>query len=182
MSLTRRTALQILGAAALPSFAGAALPSITHARAVAYVPTLFRSDERATISAIVDALLPRTDTLGALDAGVPAFIEFLSAEWMNDDERTLFREGMTEIEERVRQEYGKPWPALDASTQTAEFAWAEGAKGALTKGQRTLRRIKAYALHGYVTSERVQREVFKTNITPGRYLGCLTIPSAGEDE
>ncbi len=175
MTLTRRSALQLLGAA-IPSLARAAgAPAdwgpAAHARAAANPPTLFRTDERAVVSAIADAILPRTDTPGALDVGVPAFIEFITAEWMTDDERTAFRAGLAALDAHALASHGRAWPALDAAAASAELDWATD--------QPTYRRLKSYVLHGYFTSERVQREVFHTNITPGRYFGCNPLPATG---
>lgn len=192
MSLTRRSALQVLGAAAIPTLARAAgapadWGAFAHELAASSPPSLFRVDERATVSAIADAILPRTDTPGALDVGVPAFIEFITAEWMTDDERTSFRAGIADLDAHALATHGRAWPALDAAAADTELDWAEddagdGASGASgaerTAGQRTFHRLKSYVLHGYFTSERVQREVFHTNITPGRYFGCNPLPAS----
>lgn len=192
MSLTRRSALQVLGAAAIPTLARAAgapadWGAFAHERAASSPPSLFRVDERATVSAIADAILPRTDTPGALDVGVPAFIEFITAEWMTDEERTSFRAGIADLDAHALAAHGRAWPALDAVAADTELDWAEadasdspsGTSGTeRTAGQRTYRRLKSYVLHGYFTSERVQREVFHTNITPGRYFGCNPLPAS----
>lgn len=186
MTFTRRAALQTLAALTIPTLAraagaGADWGSAAHARASARAPALFHADERAAVAAISDAILPRTDTPGALDVGVPAFVEFITAEWMTEGERASLREGIADLDAHAMAAHGRAWPALDAAEQAAELGWAESAAGEPTPGQRAFRRLKSYVLHGYFTSERVQREVLRTDITPGRYFGCNPLPIPGGD-
>lgn len=187
MSLTRRAALQVLGAAALPTLARAAgapddWSARAHASAAAAPPALFRTDERALVSAIADAVLPRTDTPGALDVNVPAFIEVLVAGWMTDTERTGFRDGLAALDAHAIATEGSAWPGLSSAAQARELDWAEASAAQPVPAQRAFRRLKSFILHGYFTSARVQREVFRTNITPGSYRGCVPVTDAGGDD
>ena len=45
-------------------------------------------------------------------------------------------------------------------------------------------RVKGLVIHGYFTSERVQRDVLKTEIMPGRFDGAADMPArnGGRDE
>lgn len=182
MSLTRRAAIQALGAAALPVAARATTPTDDEARALArraaVAPSrILQGSERATVASIADAILPRTDSIGALDAGVPAYIEFITAEWMNESERMAFREGLRALEAHATQIEGAAWPALDRAAQAREASWAESPEERTLPAKSAFRRIKGLTIQGYFVSERVQKEVLKTNITPGRYFGCTPIPA-----
>lgn len=189
MSLTRRAALQVLGAAALPVAARAATPTDDEARALARRAALspsriFQGAERATVAAVADAILPRTDSIGALDAGVPAYIEFITAEWMNESERTAFRTGLAALESHAVATEGQAWPALDSAAQLREATWAENPEERNLPAKAAFRRLKGLTVQGYFVSERVQKEVLRTNITPGRYFGCTPIPAppSGDEE
>ena len=190
MSLTRRAALQVLGAAALPAVVRAEMPDEAAAqelmrRVEAGTPqgTLLRADERATVAAIADAILPRTDTPGALDVGVPAFVELIAAEWMTDGERAAFREGLAALDAHAVATSGRAWPALDAPARESEAVWAEGPEERTLPAKAAFRRLKGLTVQGFFSSERVQREVLRTNIAPGRYLGCTPIPAPpGSDD
>src|SRR3954464_8897339 len=46
-------------------------------------------EQSAIVSAVADRILPRTDTPGAVDVGVPAFIDLLYGEYMTSPERQL---------------------------------------------------------------------------------------------
>lgn len=65
------------------------------------------------VAALVDAIIPRTDTPGASDVGVPAFIELrLSG---NAALAARFREGMTALEAAAKQKLEKGFVELSES-------------------------------------------------------------------
>lgn len=184
-TLSRRALLQLAGLAALPSLARAdAAPddwdADLHAQAAQRPATLFRADERALVAAMADAILPRTDTPGALDVGVPAFIEFITAEWMTEAERTEFRAGLAALEAHASAGYGRTWPALDPVQRMGELDWAALPIEPDHPARRAYRRLRGHALHGYLTSERVRREVLKVNMTPGHYRGDVPVTPRAE--
>ncbi len=183
--------LQLAGLAALPSLAraeslgeslgesfGEGWAERVHRRAAESPPAVLRADERATVAAIADGLLPRTDTPGALDVAAPAFVEVLVADWMTDEERTEFRSGIAAIEAHAAATHGRSWPALAPAQRDAELGWLEES-GAADLERRTYRRLRGYLIHGFLTSERVRREVFKVDITPGRYRGDVPVAARG---
>lgn len=188
MPLSRRSFVQLAAVAATPSAARAALPdsalpddawtAAAHRR-LADAPRSLRAATRATVAAIADAIIPRSDTPGALDIGAPDFIDLLLAEWVGDADREAFEVGIAELDARVQQLHGKAWPALDAEAATAEIAWAEARADQPTAGQRTLRRIKSWTVHAWLTSETIQKQVIKHNITPGKYEGCVPLATTG---
>jgi hypothetical protein len=182
MSITRRAALQALGAVTLPTLASAGRPSDAEAarfaaRAADAQGSLFRADERATVSAIADAVLPRTGTPGALDVGVPVFVELIAAEWMTERERMAFREGLAALDAHAVATEGRAWPALDQAAREREASWAEGSEERELPAKVAFRRLKGLTVQGFFSSERVQKEVLRTQIIPGRYLGCAPIPA-----
>jgi gluconate 2-dehydrogenase gamma chain len=182
--LSRRTLLQLAGLGAFPTLARIeSAPMdwdlLLHEQAAQRPPALFRADERALVAAMCDAILPRTDTLGALDVAVPAFVEFIAAEWMTEAERTEFRDGLAALEAHAVAQHGRSWPALDAAQRMAELDWAARPEEPDHPARRAYRRLRGHALHGYLTSERVQREVLKVNITPGRYRGDVPVARGG---
>jgi len=180
MTLTRRAALHVLGMTALPSLARAAASGAwaerAHARAAAAPPDHFQPDERALVSAVADLILPRTDTPGALDVGVPAFVEVIAADWMTEDERTEFRGGLAAMDLHALEAHGRAWPALDPVEAAQEMRWLDSATDASLPARRGYRRLRGFVLHGYLTSERVQKEVLRVEIMPGRYEGCAPMP------
>ena len=187
MALSRRTLFALAGTAALPRLLHAELPdaewsAAAHARLGAARAQASRlgADERATIAAVADAILPRTDTPGALDVQVPQFIDLLIAEWLPEAEREGLRRGIAELEAHAVTTHGAGWAALREPQRQQEIAWGESREGTPSEGQRAFRRLKGWTVHGWMTSERVRREVFRVRVVPGEYRGCAPL-SAGED-
>ena len=77
----------------------------------------FTPVQRETVTAMCEAIIPRTDTPGAIDAGVPQFLELMVADWLNDEERGIFISGLQDIADRIPQEYGKPFSQLGPQEQ-----------------------------------------------------------------
>ena len=81
--------------------------------------------QRALIAALAEQVIPRTDTPGALDAGVPAFIEQIVASWYTDTEYRIFLQGLDSLEQQAVQQFGQPYVALPAAQQDALLAAQE---------------------------------------------------------
>lgn len=186
MSISRRTLLQAAGLMALPRAAFAATPDADwSARAFSRIattsPDVLRADERVILSAIADALLPRTETPGALDVGVPAFVELLIAEWASPDDASLVRRGLLALDAHAAAVHGRGWAQLDDAQRAAEIAWSEQSGGSPSEGERAFRRLKGWITHGWLTSERIRKDVLKVKVVPGTYSGCAPVSTGGND-
>jgi hypothetical protein len=85
MSATRRDALKVLAATT-------SLPLVTQAATDA---KNFTAEEFAVLSRLSDLILPRTDTPGAVDAGVPAILD--DAAGRSPGLRKTLREGIASL-------------------------------------------------------------------------------------
>ena len=77
----------------------------------------FTTGQRELVSAMAEAIIPRTETPGAIDAGVPRFIEMMVAEWLNDQEKAVFTTGIQEMETAIPARYGAPFQELESNQQ-----------------------------------------------------------------
>ena len=75
--------------------------------------------QRKILAAMCEVVIPRTDTPGAIDAGVPRFIELMVRDWLTDEERAIFQSGMKQMQERVPGEYGASFDQLAPAEQLA---------------------------------------------------------------
>lgn len=181
MTLARRTLLQMAGLAALPALVHADEDTVTQwtdallQRAIEDPPRFFTPEERALVRTIADGILPRTDTPGALDVGVPAFVEIIAGEWMEAKDRDEFRAGLAALDRRALAMYGARWPNLDPVQRDGELQWGENAFDTTTPAKRTYRRLKGLVLHGYLTSEVVRRDVLKVNYWHETFRGCVPV-------
>jgi len=102
--MERRDLLRAFGAAtAFTLVPRAAQPAWATVAAAPNAPPRALVDERSElVSSLADAIIPRTDTPGATDVGVTAFIDVIVAGHFLDDERALFLSGLDAIGARVR--------------------------------------------------------------------------------
>ena len=128
-------------------------------------------EQRSLVSAIADAIIPRTDSPGATDVGVPDWVDLIVADYYNETERSAFLSGLQAIETRVRNERGVTFAELQPDARTEIMATLDRPADRQTPEARAYSRLKGLVIHGYFTSERVQKEVLKTEIMPGRFEG-----------
>ncbi|MGH9310858.1 MAG: gluconate 2-dehydrogenase subunit 3 family protein [Vicinamibacterales bacterium] len=133
---------------------------------------------QATIAAaIVDRIIPRTDTPGAADVGVPAFIDRLYGEFMSDTERQLLVKGLTDVEAAAKSAHGTSFSSLPASRQDEVLQGI--AKAEQDREQGAFALIRSVTVLGYFTSEQVGRNVLHYDPVPGRYDACVPIDEVG---
>jgi len=77
--------------------------------------TFFTPAQREVVAIVAEHVIPRTETPGAKEAGVPRFIELMVSDWFNEDERKLFMDGLASLQ----QHDGEPFVDLPASGQLA---------------------------------------------------------------
>jgi hypothetical protein len=81
-----------------------------------YKPKVLKPAQMEWVAKLVDLIIPRSETPGASDAGVPAYIDRTLSR--NARTKTRFLEGMTQLDAAAQQKYGAPFPALSVERQT----------------------------------------------------------------
>jgi gluconate 2-dehydrogenase gamma chain len=181
----RRDLLRLLGAtAALPFLprsaeAAIALGHQVHAGSETGAKVL-RADQLALLDAVCELIIPRTDTPGALDAKVPAFIDHMLAGWYPAAERDQLLAGFKAIDSAAAgassgAERGSSFAKLGKEQQVALLTRLDGGKGPAGSAEWALRRIKSLTVYGYFSSELVVKTVTKDPIIPGRFDGCAPV-------
>ena len=131
----------------------------------------------ALAGAIADRIIPRTDTPGAADVGVPAFIDLLYGEFMTEGERQLLTNGLAEVETMAKSGNGASFPTLAAERQ--DVLLRNIARAEAGREQSFFGLIRSATVLGYFTSEQVGRNVLHYDPVPGRYEGCIPIEQVG---
>jgi hypothetical protein len=140
--------------------------------------TLSLTPAQATmVSAIADRIIPRTDTPGAADVGVPAFIDLLYGQFMTDAERKLLSDGLAEVEAAAKSAQGATFATLSADRQDAVLRGI--AKAEEGRDQGFFRLIRSATVLGYFTSEQVGKNVLHYDPVPGRFDSCIPIEQVG---
>ena len=135
------------------------------------------SGQLALVTAVAERILPRTDTPGATDVGVPGFIDLLYGEFMTDAERELLIAGLADVEKAARAGHDSSFHTLDAARQDALLEGIAKAEEGREGG--FFRLIRSATVLGYFTSEPVGRNVLHYDPVPGRYDPCVPIDDVG---
>jgi len=80
-------------------------------------PTYFRQEQADLISELTNTILPRTGTPGAIDAGVPQYIEMMVHKCLQPRERDAFLLGLRSVNPTAIQAFGKPFAELQKKEQ-----------------------------------------------------------------
>jgi hypothetical protein len=182
--LDRRAAIQTLlqGGLALslmPGFAETAWSAITNANDRPSPRTL-NTAQVQLIGLIADTILPRSDTPGATDVGVPAWIDLVIAGYFSDARRAAFLADLSAIDQLALSQSGAHFTALNGSDLERVVATLDAATGSkhLTSAQRGYVQLKELVIHGYFTSKPVQQDLLKVVIVPGRFDADVRITRA----
>jgi gluconate 2-dehydrogenase gamma chain len=139
---------------------------------------VFSNDQRQMIQVIAEMIIPETDTPGAIEAGVPEFIEHIVADWYTDAERKSFLAGL----EALNASGAKPFLQSTSEQQhrTLEDAAREaqnhnrpfGAPPLLEEQRPFFTKIKELTVIGYYTSELGATKELRYNPVPTRFDGA----------
>jgi gluconate 2-dehydrogenase gamma chain len=131
--------------------------------------------ELALVAEIAEIMIPRTDTSGARDAGVPAFIDLALASLYPAEDQARFRSGLAEFESAARAS-GKPFLEQDAP---ARAAFLQRSLATALAGERKPRPFilmtRELALLGYFTSQVGITENMEYVSVPTAYHGCVPL-------
>ncbi|MSU24239.1 MAG: gluconate 2-dehydrogenase subunit 3 family protein [Opitutus sp.] len=178
-SLTRRDAIKraalLLGVAISPSI----FNGVLHAQPVAAgaKPRFLTAQQFATVGAMAERILPRTDTPGALDAGVPAFIDFMFGEFLTAEEKERLTKGVVATDTASIRTHRAAFAQLPGEQQDRVLQAA--ADAADNDPKSFFYQIKELTVVGYFTSEIVGKTVTHYEPVPGPFQGCVPIAETG---
>ena len=202
--MNRRDALRMLAA-------GAVIPALTPELFAfyrqahpggAYSLRTLNPHQNDAVVAMIDQIIPATDTPGAKGARVNEFIDVILTEWATDEERRHFLDGLADVDKQSNELFGKDFAAASPAQQITLLRSMDDAASVLrAERQRHAPNtvpepdtqltgdfftvFKNITLHGYYTSEvAITKELIPENrsvpeiIMPGAFHGCTTIPAA----
>jgi len=179
-SMNRREVLLLLaGTAALPDRL-LAIGRTVHKRVRVGALRTLNTHQNETVATIAELIVPKTDTPGAREAGVPAFIDVMLADWADEEQRQTFTAGLANVDERSRVSFGKDFSAGTAQQQAQiledldyELARLRDTKSDTSKN--FFQTMKWLTLTGYYTSEVGATTEQHFRVVPGRYEPCYPL-------
>jgi len=188
MTINRREALRktalMMGAAISSSALAGLLQGCKTTPELTYVPQFFTEDQGRIVMEVAEIIIPKTDTPGAKDVGVPGFIDTMLKDCYKKEDQDRFLEGLTAFDEEAKKAYGdsfiycKPEQQVELVTKVHAAAIAEAKENKEAKRPFILM-TKELTLLGFFTSEPGATQVLQYIAVPGAYKGCVPLAEAG---
>ncbi|MBK7873210.1 MAG: gluconate 2-dehydrogenase subunit 3 family protein [Saprospiraceae bacterium] len=121
------------------------------------------------IAALVDMIIPKTSTPGALDAGVPAFMLQSLDEVVPPKRKEDFFRMLEQFSSNCITKYGQPFNALSESDKKVYLT-----ELMLQKDPFFLE-IRRWTLTGYFTSQEGMTQSLHYKPMPGKYEACIDV-------
>ncbi|QNK01464.1 gluconate 2-dehydrogenase subunit 3 family protein [Dyella telluris] len=169
-----------MGAVAAPSLL-AAFDAHAASQAPGFTPQFFTRPQVDLITAVVDIILPRSSTPGAVDAGVPSFIDQMFKAVYTPAEQERYQAALASFDRAG----GKPFLQLDAAQRKALVTKLHGEAIAGKKGKNPapaadfVLMTKKLAMMGFFLSQPGCTEVLQYAAVPGAYHADIPLSQAG---
>ena len=133
-----------------------------------YIPLYFSNDEFSLLSNIVDFLVPKTETPGAVDMKVPQFIDIIISETYNSESKNNFSNKLKLLIEDFKK---KNIDLLDNNSIKLKFVSDFNNK----THNEIYDQIRDLTVWGFKTSKEIALNFLNYNPIPGYQLGCIDI-------
>ncbi len=179
----RKTAL-LMGAAVSASAMAGILNGCKSAPDLNYKPVFFTEEQARLVSELAEIILPKTDTPGAKEVGVPNFIDKMLNECYKKEDQERFLTGLTAFDEEAKKTFGdsfiycKPEDQL-AIVKKANEAAVKDKKENPKEKRPFFYMAKELTMLGYFSTETGATKVLQYEAVPGAYKGCIPLSEAG---
>jgi hypothetical protein len=178
--MERRELLKIMamaagGSVAVPESAFARISEVFNPADL----TFFRPSQQQQVAILAEAIIPKTDTPGAIEAGVPGWIEILVKDCLDQTDQDIITAGLADIMKRCVKDTGKGLDKLSPEKQVAFLsAYYEETEAARKKlieaGEQPrntfLHQFKELTKFCYVNSEVGATQAFNFQLVPGKWV------------
>lgn len=163
-------ALSLGGSIALPPSVFAKMAESPDGAAL----TFFNAVERKLVVELAETIIPRTDTPGAIDAGVPGWIELLVQDCLPPADQQVIRGGLAALEDACRETFGRPFAGLETAERIGLLTGMErGTAGG--DAREFIRQFKELTKFTFASSELGATQAFEFVFVPGRWEPALPL-------
>jgi len=155
-----------------------------------WTPQFFTEPEANCITSLLDTILPRTETPGALDVNVDVFMDKVIAKTYDSDNQKQIRQHISDFNTTCESEFGKPFSELTNDQKTVILNAEESSSGKFSGSvwgtavgpQAKIgfyRSFKAMAISAYFSSEKIGKSVLNYDPIPQEYIACVPLSDIG---
>ncbi|WP_373553198.1 gluconate 2-dehydrogenase subunit 3 family protein [Haliscomenobacter sp.] len=134
-------------------------------------PTLLSGKQRKTLAAVAQCIIPKTDTPGAIEAGVPRWFETLLQDCYKPDAQKVIMDGFTNLDLECKTKHGSTFAKLKMPQQIEILTAMEKAERDAKVRGGFIRATKDLVKSCYANSEVGASTTFEYQIAPGRWSG-----------
>ena len=186
--LLKRVAYLMGGAISAPAVLGVLQGCSAKKPSAQWTPAFFTAAQAALVSEVAEIMIPRTDTPGAKDVGVPAFIDTMLKETYSKTDQDRYVQGLQQFEQKANDVHGRPFIELKAEQQQELVREVhDAALKAARENELVDRRenrpfmlmTKELTMLGFFTSEVGATQILQYTAVPGPFRGCIPLSQAG---
>lgn len=188
-NVLKKTGLLAGAAVVMPSMLSL-LQSCANETRLDWKPEFFTTTEVRVVAALLDAILPTTETPGALDVKSDLFIDKVIAHTYDASGQADMRTEIAAFNSSCSKKFGADFLDLDMSKRIEVLKQAEKSSGKFNSGvwgkavgkQEPIgfyRSMKSMAIWAYFTSEEIGKNVLSYDPIPGNYDGCKPLSDVG---
>ena len=189
--LIQRVAMLMGGAISAPAVLGVLNGCSPKPSGASWTPQFLSKEEGAVVADVADLILPRTDTPGARDVGVPAFIDVILKDAYPAEDQARFVSGLKDFDAEAQRAHDKPFLELPQAQRMAFLQKVHDEAAAAEKTQADsevppserkrpfVLMMKELTLLGFFTSQVGATQVLQYVAVPGGFQACIPIAQAG---
>lgn len=166
--MNRRSALKnlslVLGTSALPSWA-------YQWNQQSFSALLGPNTE--LLGAVVNAIIPETDSPGAKTIGAHLYIERMVKDCMSKEDQQAFQNGLQKLASAALKNFQKSFPALSSQEQISLLTSLQNST--LPEETQFFKRLKGLTVASYTSSEYFLTQHRNYTMAPGFYHGCVPV-------
>ncbi|PZQ65371.1 MAG: hypothetical protein DI570_02115 [Phenylobacterium zucineum] len=164
----------------LASLAGIT-PALAQGAPLAWKPGALTQLQARTLDAYAELVFPATDTPGAREAGVPAFVDRAISTYCDAEDAERLRTALDRLDRDAVAAHGRPFADLAVAQQGAVLAKLEvELKGRTPLSPPTpFSSLKEYVTVGFFTSEPGATKTLQYDPIPGAFRGCVPLKEIG---
>jgi gluconate 2-dehydrogenase gamma chain len=180
----KRTAWVMGGVVSAPAIMGI-LKGCKAEPKIDWKPEFLSQDQASIVSEVAEIIIPKTNTPGAKEVGVPGFIDNIIKDCYSKEDQERFTTGLVSFNEEAQKAYGDAFMDLEPEQQQeyVKKVHDEAIKVEQTTQPAPKRpfilMMKELTMLGFFTSKVGATQVLQYDPVPGAYKGCIPLSEAG---
>jgi hypothetical protein len=155
--------------------------SVNWEQSLTFTPSFYTDDEIKSVALIANVIIPKTDTLGAVEAGVPLLMDTLYANWANNQTQKKHRNEIKSLSRLIKEQlpsfvtasYQQQMSVIKAIDQLAFSARDKRFSSSENSVLTAYKALKNIITRTYYSTEEGMTKELRYMLIPGRWDACL---------